>query len=382
VPNPSDKSRPSASSPTIFTIRLTDDGLFVKRCELTDALQEIRAPGPEFIVLYIHGWKHNADPNDPDRIHFQQLLNKLNDREGLNPKRRIVGIYLAWNGNSVNTPVINNLTFWGRKKTADLIAQSAAVTKIVGAIEGIKKKRLLAVGRSEDVSMYIGHSFGARMLYSAVSQVMIHDVEFAFPDTMEGKRGIARNESVPVLKPYERVAGVGDLVVLLNPAFEASFYISFQTLLRSGSGKDSAREIFAPQQDPLMLTLASEHDLATRVAFPIGQVISLNVSEIRRTTLGNYAPAVTHELSKKNMNHVSQATTGESLGNWWFDDFCSSDLCLVRKSNLPASGDPFVVARTSSDIIADHNDIWTDALENFLADFMSNIEKRRDSRSL
>ena len=40
VEDPSAKHRPSSTGPVIFPIRLTDDGEFVKRCELTDALQE------------------------------------------------------------------------------------------------------------------------------------------------------------------------------------------------------------------------------------------------------------------------------------------------------------------------------------------------------
>ena len=99
-------------------------------------------------------------------------------------------MYISWNGQRVDWPVVNNLTFWGRKKTADLITQSAIVTKIISAIDGIEIKRHEHDPTINDRTVYIGHSFGARMLYSAVSQVIIHNVEFAFPDTMGGRAGV------------------------------------------------------------------------------------------------------------------------------------------------------------------------------------------------
>ena len=96
------------------------------------------------------------------------------------------------------------------------------------------------------------------------------------------------------------IAGFGDLVILLNPAFEASFYKSFQTLIRPGGSADQAvpRESFAVTQEPLMSTLSAKNDLATRIAFPIGQTIAFDASTIRRTTLGNYQPALTHSLDE------------------------------------------------------------------------------------
>jgi hypothetical protein len=46
----------TTDSGVVRTIQLTDDGEFVNRCQLTDAIYEIRnCPEPELIVWYIHG---------------------------------------------------------------------------------------------------------------------------------------------------------------------------------------------------------------------------------------------------------------------------------------------------------------------------------------
>jgi hypothetical protein len=380
VADPSAKRRPSADGRHLFPVRLTDDGEFVERCELTDALQELRAPGPQLAVIYIHGWKHDARPGDTDRLNLAKLLDLLSSREALLPHpRRVVGVYVSWNGQRSDVPILNNLTFWGRKKTADLITQSAIVTKIISAIDGTERKRRQANPAINDVTIYAGHSFGARMLYSAVSQVVIRDVEFAFPDTMEGNAGASQNSSEPPRLAYQRISGVGDLVVLLNPAFEASFYKAFETLVRPGGAgvgsEEAAREKFSSDQLPLMLTLSATTDSATKIAFPIGQAIALNWSDIRRTTLGNYSPAYTHTLT---VSAQPGGVDAQQSANYWYDKFCAGAICLVRAPTVTETGDPFIVAQAPPSVIQGHNGIWSENLQTFLVDFISETVRHRE----
>ena len=378
VPNPSSKVRVPSATPVLLPIRLTDDGEFVSRCELTDALQELRAPGAHLAVIYIHGWKHDARANDTDRLHFKELLETLASSQARLPHpRHIVGVYIAWNGESVAVSGLDNLSFWGRKKASDLITHSAIVTKILSAIDGIERKRRKVDPQLGDVTVYIGHSFGARMLYSAVSQVLIHDVELSFPDTLEGYSGASVNQPLPPNANYSPIPGFGDLVILLNPAFEASFYKSFETLIRPGGSLEThgAREGFAPNQLPLMLTLSAKNDLATKIAFPIGQIVGLDPSQIRRTTLGNYKPALTHELTITS----STATPTPPSTSFWYDDFCAGTVCLKRIPDIAQTGDPFIVAQAPSEVINGHSGIWEAPLRSFLLGFISTVIDHRDA---
>jgi hypothetical protein len=86
----------------IKIIHLTNAGEFVDRCELTNALYELnwdrQAPEskykvdfdenaprlPKLALLYIHGWKHNADENDDDRKYFRKLIEELRNRHSNN----------------------------------------------------------------------------------------------------------------------------------------------------------------------------------------------------------------------------------------------------------------------------------------------------------
>jgi hypothetical protein len=378
VTDPIAKTRPTEGGPPIFPIRLTDDGEYVSRCELTDALLELRAEGPHLAVVYVHGWKHDARPDDTDLKNFKSLLAQLSAAQGkLEHPRRVLGLYISWNGETISTPGLTNLTFWGRKKAADLIAHSAIVTKIISAVDGIELKRRRADPDLDDVTIYVGHSFGARMLYSAVSQVLIHQVEIAYPDTLQGRSGTNRNPQLPPPARYEPIAGFGDLVLLLNPAFEASFYRSFETLVRPGGKADPglARERFSPQQQPLMVTLSAENDWATGLAFPIGQVLGLNFAQIRRKTLGNYPSALTHEL----LDAPPSATPpGSPPTGFWYDDFCAARVCLKRKPEVPETGDPFIVAQASSDVIDGHNGIWSVELQTFIVGLVAEVIQRHE----
>ena len=79
------------------------------------------------IVVYVHGWKHNAAPNDSNMKEFRVLLEKLQKiefgavktrpelSEHQCPARQVIGIYVGWRGASIPDDVITNATFWSRK---------------------------------------------------------------------------------------------------------------------------------------------------------------------------------------------------------------------------------------------------------------------------
>jgi hypothetical protein len=172
--------RPDTS---IKVIRLTNSGEFVDRCELTNALYELNwdrerpenAFGaevsaeaqrlPKLTILYVHGWKHDADPVDDDLKNFTRLIEDLRERH--RNRKYVVGIYLGWNASAGLPSLLENVSFWVKKSNADRIAQSAVVTKIVSAIGLVTRN---APDRL-DQFIAIGHSFGARILFSATAQL-------------------------------------------------------------------------------------------------------------------------------------------------------------------------------------------------------------------
>jgi hypothetical protein len=175
----------------VLKIRLTDAGEFVDRCEMSDVLYELNwdTPGevrpkpclpeaphlPKFLVLYIHGWKHSASDDDRDVKKFTGLIRRLADAN--QGKKQVLGVYVGWNAKS-KVPLFNwfpldTLTFWSKQRIADRIAQSAITTKIISSIGSVMSEGDSAANQF----ITIGHSFGARMLFSATNQSLIYDTE-------------------------------------------------------------------------------------------------------------------------------------------------------------------------------------------------------------
>jgi hypothetical protein len=362
---------------TIKVIRLTNSGEFVSRCELTNALYELNwdrpfrseaygplvKPGakhlPKLAVLYIHGWKHSADKNDDDLAHFNDLVTSLRSRYG--DTRRVVGIYIGWNASAGFwswAEFLENLTFWVKKNNADRIAQGSAVTMIVSAVGTIVKSD----PDQQDEFIAVGHSFGARLLYSATAQALVVASEMAHPGYPTGT--------------YATFEGLANAVILLNPAFEASRYSAINDFSRND-------ESFSSTQAPLLITVSSNHDQATKYFFPIGQWLGLARTDREKTTLGNYDPFQTHVLKRSSKEDCLQE---RGVNN--YEPYYAAKLCLTRVSPITESEthfrhggvtqeyNPFIVARTDESVIADHNDIWNPDFREWLTALIQSLQRK------
>ena len=170
----------ASESGVVRAIRLTDDGEFVDRCELTDAIYEIRnCQESELIVWYIHGWKHNADEEDSDRRGFESLIRKLAKKQsGEADRRRVVGIYIGWM-ERLDLPS-SGICPSGTGSVP--LTESANHQFLPRSL--LRRSTLESRGgkiTARDLTIMIGHSFGARILYTATSQVLIDEVQRGIP---------------------------------------------------------------------------------------------------------------------------------------------------------------------------------------------------------
>lgn len=256
-----------------FPSERTDD-------QIRFVMEELRAlaqPSPPYkydginLVVYVHGWNHNADADDEDVRAFRKALKAtelaeearvIND--GGRP-RRVVGLFVGWRGSSLLS-LLQRATFWDRMTVARHVAtgqargllaelkgfqaelngidppdtgQDDACTKDDGAIRRAPRARMVLVG----------HSFGALLLYSATSTALTE----ALVRERNGEGATAYGNRI------------GDLVVLLNPAFEAT---RFMPLHRLAHETDYPYSRVAA---PIMVSITSQTDNATRIAFPIGR---------------------------------------------------------------------------------------------------------------
>jgi len=338
-------------------IDVDKEGELRDRCQWTKALDTVskyNKDAPQLIVLYVHGWKHNSDDNDYNSVKFEEFFRLLHEED--KEKRRVVGIYFSWDAKATGIDIIDNLTFWNKKEVADRISQSSVLTKLIGALDNIRTRR----NNANDSVVYIGHSFGARILFTATSQNLIRNVQFAFPQTDSNL-----NESRDISGTYNKIECAGDIIVLLNPAMEATFFTQFYTLRRPS-------ETFNAEQQPLILSLSAENDLATSFFFPLGQILAGRFSERARKTLGNYSPYITHEVGPCLKMHPNQSSPGVA----WFDNYSSSGVCIKSK-HYNRQHNPFIVASAKEEFINGHSKIWTHELRQWLVSFIGKLYTKR-----
>lgn len=223
------------------------------------------------IITFVHGWQHNASHDDGNVESFRALLRSAAAlEEARGSGYRVVGVYVGWRGRSLKGGLLSNLSFWSRKATALRVAQGSP-RELFNRLRGFKCAQNSAQSRVPDRTgdleactgsadgsrprvrlLMIGHSFGGWILYNAVAGSLIESLTHA-SDT-GGSNGV-----------HTRYA---DMVVLLNPAFEASRYTPLHRVAVSPHAG------YRRYQAPLLVSVTSGADRATGWAFPAGRFIN------------------------------------------------------------------------------------------------------------
>ena len=295
------------------------------------------------IILYVHGWKHDASDDDNDVQRFRQILASARTLESSkNEKRRkVVGIYVGWRGKSWNLPsAIINLSFWSRKSAA-LRVSHGAVQELFARLRTVQRHynsnldspdcaapregRITTSGCRVRMLM-IGHSFGAWILYSAISGPLIStlNAEKDLDSRLSpGSEDAATNRTAS--KKEEANRRPADMIVLINPAFEA---VRYQPLHQAAMNYKSK-----VVQPPLLVTITSSADSATRVWFPAGRFINSIFERPVSSDEQSYAMKRTHGHIELYQTHELVALGNKACPGWQAPGpLSSSDSSVMLKN--------------------------------------------------
>jgi len=360
-------------------IEFDDQGQLFDRAQMhavTDELNQLAGRDDLLMVVFVHGWKHSAAPGDGNIRTFRETLRRLSLLEAnlarieSRKPRQVAGIYLAWRGASLTLPWIENLSFWERKNTAHKVGHGG-MTEVLNRLEQTRNTRnQMAAGeasRAETRLVVVGHSFGGAAVFSSLSQILMN----RFVDT-EGPVGVDSD-----------VTGFGDLVVLINPAFEAARFTPLSDMANE-------RASYFASQLPVLAILTSEADWATRYAFPVGRTFSslfeythdtertnpvtreavhIDQSKANTLAIGHYSPYRTHRLSAKSDPRATLTEPSVSnalrqfriVSEGWDNDHPGSridfDSTELKRSADSVGKNPYLVIQVDEDLIRDHNDI-------------------------
>ena len=386
-----------------------------------DYMADTARTKPLAIVTFVHGWQHNAEASDGNVVQFRQLLGALARYEASQSegrRRAVIGVYTGWRGRSVDLPYVQSLTFWTRKDAAQRVAEGS-IRSLLGGLRAFRDLVNRARGgtqdpRGETRMVTIGHSFGGLIVYSALAQYW---VDRAAASLMQSRyfASAATDHAEEKADPRE-ISSYGDLVVIVNPAYEAMRYEPVRQLLdQRQTGPLPTR--FAPRQSPVLVQITSvgdtalDGDTATGIAFPIGRALNTfaqptltdeatgdDERRMIERTVGHYPPFWTHDLDRPQGPELGDAATvydsakacrafeafdrtargaDGRLAPGWTRRYLSGAVLTEIGQGRYDPANPFWVVRAHPSIILDHNDIIGPVFVDFVAQIYGDIDRLR-----
>ncbi len=332
------------------------------------------------LIVFIHGWKHNASETDGNVLDFKDamltmsgILKKAFDGTELG-SRRLVGLYVGWRGASITLPILEELTFWDRKAVAEELG-SGGITHLLLDLDRI------TAGAANNVMVVVGHSFGGAIVVRAMADVLTERV------TNRGPDGRART--------------FGDGVLVLNPAVEANQALPII--------EAALQPPYKPNQLPLFISLSSDADWPTHHAFPAGQTLGLATwkqADLQRayyrdrqapgdplplrerhldaTTVGNFAPFLTHRLHGQGQGDALSfsltpcADAAEGCRPMGWTTLTGQPTIGPLPTNYP-----LYFIKTDASVMTGHNDIFNPKVRSFVFTVIDDVVRSalRESRT-
>ncbi len=342
-------------------VEFDDHGKFWNKLQMVKLIERLSQIPPEkgaIVVVFIHGWKHNASPCDKNLIEFQNSLKLISQGEAVSSieqnrmSREVVGVYVGWRGLNVKMPLLKQTTFYNRKNAARRVGDGAVPELLLNLRNAVYKFNDSKKSKQSRLVL-VGHSFGGKVLYSSMSSHLTEDI-------------IQSRD--PNHRPF------ADLTVLINPAFDATRMDALHVL----TAMDGVNQITWPEnQRPVLSVFTSRGDNATKNFFPLGRFFSANIEGYRDSnqraasicTVGHLRRYRTHYLDP--FNEVPMPVRLETYAGWLderrqpggFQQVAGLKLTHYQYSPF----NPFQVVYVDKSIIPDHTKIFEKNFVEFLA---------------
>ena len=382
-----------------FVIQVDDYGSFWDPeipAQALEAIVRSARTTNTIVIVAVHGWHHNAAPEDAFATGFaralQEIRNTLQTNVDGTPNTyqrarqiltgsgdvNIFGLYVGWRGRSLPGK-LDYLTFWDRKHAAEHVGDG-------DLREFLLRLNLIYRTSYQDRTsstpyvglVSFGHSLGAQVLFKAISSTMENELIAA--------THISHELAAPrpnLAKPLE---GFGDIVILVNPAFEALQFERIRQL--------SAQVAYDRRQPPLLLVLSADTDVGRHVFFPARRWVDSifhvlprdEQSDLWSCALGEYGPQRTHTITLLPEPQASASQFYASDSPDRRRDIVNFDLTnmptLSRVRLEPIAGrhkpfSPFLVAYGGKALIQGHGGIYAQELLNFLNDYVGIARGKR-----
>lgn len=365
-------------------VEIDDHGNQFNPAQLVKSLEALEPDDDAGVVMvtFVHGWNHNAYPCDGNVRNFRLVLRALAKDEARQaernhrPPRHIRGMYVAWRGRSFRG--INPLTFWARKQGAHRVGERSAIS-VFTRVQSFAERVSIRAPQSKFVT--IGHSFGAAVVHTALEARLVPELAVAA-------------DAAAHLEPVPLVRGLGQVTVLLNPAFEAGRYRHSHELAQ----EVERRSGFHVDQRPVLLVLTSAKDSATRYTFRVGMRVRGQRGQFIRdargderkeylTAVGHYAPFWTPgvhvdctDRSKPSTMAVSDMDFFDERGNESTEREREREeqeppvTCSIEGWRRGASTPILSVYDEHGEVMSGHNDVFNPELQALIWKFVRDVD--------
>jgi hypothetical protein len=324
-------------------VEFDDQGVCQARSQMDAITDKLGQFGDDdaIIIVFVHGWKHDARDDDSNLVDFSKVLEKAVRREAevaqknTRPARPVFGLFVGWRGLTLYSRRLlleeinlSQLTFWDRQ-AAGLRVAIGSIRELLGRLRQYRNqkppgKRLLVI---------VGHSFGGMIVYSAVAQSLIE---------------------AAATPPGAMSPSFADLVLLVNPAIEAARYLPVHELVTLQ--KAAAQQTGQDDQHPVFVCVTSSNDWATGLAFPAGNAYRLLTERWKN--------AKERQAMLNTIGHISWMKTHDLIAAGEGD--------AARPALTPHADthgvSPFWVVRAAPEVINGHSDIFRPVFLEFLAE--------------
>jgi hypothetical protein len=365
-----------------------------------DDLKAQAAKRPVFLLLYVHGWNNNANPDKQQNLQkFERSLRAMEQSFAGTPVQTY-GVFVSWRGGTL--PFTFPLDYYNREAAAVRVGRveaTAAIQAICDSVRSNDDSRVVAVG----------HSFGGVILMRAIAQPMASRIA----------------ESAIRKKP---IAPMADTLLLVNPADNAILARQMITVMQDFkvSAKKNGVEV------PMLVSLTSKGDIGTGRIYTTAQFIARyglsgvmtshsgltqdrSQEKATTTSVGHYKPVHSHEIKDDEDGHehippsitlpkspLERLTALINANTKPRDERYPHELVLwldpeqrkgkpgsdqlkafsLQRMSSPLNGDsPFWILQMPDFIVDGHSDIWNPNITGVITalHYASIIEKQASS---
>jgi hypothetical protein len=357
-------------------VEFDDQGELFHRPQLDAALGEIartkaaaRAAGVNpVVVLFVHGWKNNASESSGNVWGFRQILAGLSMRYAQAP---VIGIYIGWRGAVISAPIIKEFTFFDRQQKSQNLPSAHLVETLLKVMQAAKGP---AFDDASTISILIGHSFGGAVLETALTQTLM---------------GMVVNAG-----PQQQMRWPATLIMFLNEAQDATrSHQLLEALHANLPPRPACLPPGSPQEAdrPVLLSISSTGDYATRAAFPGARAIVRPFHSLRTypepdfLDIGGQKPMFfqTTAHMANFQSHIMGRADDERIGEALAACKPNVDVTLddVRYVIVEKPGSlnrtPYWAMHMPASVVPDHSTIFTPIFRNFLTSLVTQATPAR-----